>query len=72
MPEKKLFFTYFLTNFLASLEFVKARHFAVGIPCRSIKDFAQSLSASIFAPAFPGPKHGMPTPESSSAMPFAK
>lgn len=59
-------------NFLASWASIKDFHFAVGIPCLSIKAFDQSLSDSILAAFFWGPKTLIPSANKASAIPFAR
>lgn len=59
-------------NFLASPALLNDFHLAVGTLYLSINDLAHSLSDSILAAFFTGPKTFMPWAVSASAIPFAK
>lgn len=59
-------------KFLASLALLKDFHLAVGTLYLSINDLDHSLSDSILAAFFTGPKTFMSCAINSSAIPFAK
>lgn len=64
--------TYLLMKSFAIFESVKDFHLAVGIPCLSIKAFAQSLLDSICAAFFCGPNVFIPARVRASAKPLAR